>query len=178
MIPKKNMRNYIIIFIILFACVGCGNGGNELKPNTNLSVKEKIAELEHLIVPTTGTEKGDVDSIYGTPGEIKEPNGKYVPADYPMHEYELLPPAEGQKFCAKLYVTYQENKVWRAEVNHLCVVKGRIAYKDDSPEARKQNEEIEAEETAVLKNLTEIFEKFYLNLQNASWGRKMTSKEK
>jgi hypothetical protein len=123
-----------------------------------------IESLRRVIVPPNGTAKADVDAVFAAPRVSETLTGKGSSADYPMHTYVLLPPRPGAEFRAFLHVTYRDDRVYRAGINHLCVSKNlRI-----DPGARVDHAK---EERGVLEDLLLIEETFGGRLSTASWNR-------
>jgi hypothetical protein len=149
-------------------------------PGTNDSeqVIEKPRSVESEIIPPAGTDKSEVDRIYGIPEEILH-GVRGSTNDYPMHIYQLLPPRKNEEFRAVLYITYREGKVWRAGINHISVLKGRVGYFPGSlsgPEEERYRKEIERENLQVIADLKEIQAKFEEPLKSAEWNTKESSK--
>jgi hypothetical protein len=96
-------------------------------PGTNDSKQttERISALQSIIIPPAGTDKSQVDTVYGMPKEV-ESQGMGSSADYPMHIYQLLPPQKKEEFRAFLYATYRDGRLRNAAINHICVAGGRI----------------------------------------------------
>ncbi len=129
-----------------------------------------ITKLHRFIVPPEGTSEADVVTVYGSGKVINKPQkGKYVPSMYPMHTYKLLPASNlFQDYRVFLYINYQNGKVRRADLNHICQTNGRPAGIDHCAEIAKENRQ-------VLKDLIEIKHKYGSKLKNASWNRHSNS---
>jgi len=141
---------------------------NDLHTGT-VTAEDQIERLSNiLIVPPNGTDKADVDLVFGKPKEIKELDGKGSPADYPMHIYELLPPVGKEEFSAFLYVTYRQGKVWRAGINHLFVTKNRYSgvIQDTIPEQESGHENPQGP-----VQLRDIRKRFRQKPQRKSWNK-------
>ena len=140
----------------------------------SVTVNDQIAELNRFIIPPSGTEKADVDAIYGEPEETKELHGKGSATDYPMQTYQLFPLVDGRVFRAFLYVTYRDGRVWRAGINHSVVIKNRADNEPGTPENVRQKEEIERENRQVLTDLQDIRDRFAGKLKSVSWNKTKT----
>jgi hypothetical protein len=170
---KKARMNHTPMFIVtVLSFVTVSSAADTIGQPQRTKVEDQIAALNELIIPPKGTEKASVDSVYGKPQEIKRLQGKGASSDYPLHTYGLLPPLEKQEFRAFLYVTYRNGKVWRAGINHVCVLKSRAVYRAGSPEDWKQTREIQNENHLVLIDLKDVRDKFAEKLKDASWNRK------
>ena len=141
--------------------------------NDSKQTAERIAALRSEIIPPPGTDKSQVDTVYGIPKEV-EFAGMGSSADYPMHIYQLLPPQKNEEFRAYLYVTYRDGKLRNAGINHICVLKGRVAVLP-GPLADNQQKEIEQENLQVLADLEDIQAKFKEELKAAVWNKKKAS---
>ncbi|MFZ2655854.1 MAG: hypothetical protein WAX69_13065 [Victivallales bacterium] len=146
--------------------------GKIKNPTVVIEIKDQIQGLDNLIIPPNGTERLDVDLIYGKPREIMEANVKGSSAGNLMHRYELLRPEGANEFRAYLYVTYREGKVLKAGINHNCVDKNHPVYAVGSPDEKLQKKAIEAEQRFVLEDLYEICKIFGKKLKNAPWNKK------
>jgi hypothetical protein len=166
------MKQIIVTALLSLAISGCKTADNTRTSQPSLSPEEvtaEIASLRKVIVPPNGWNKADVDWVFGAPEETKELNGKGSTAMYPMHSYQLIPPKQGQQFRAFLYVTYRNDKVHFAGINHMCVVKGR--YKEPEPD------ELDREHRFVLTDLLEIKKKYEHKLKDATWNKKASEPE-
>ncbi len=162
------MKTILLSMLLQVFLVAASSAAESSVPTEPVAVADQIAKLNTLLIPPDGTDKADIDLVFGKPKEIKELKGKGSPVDYPMHIYELLPPIGKEEFRAFLYVTYRQGKVWRAGINHLCVTKNRYAgVIDDS----KQKQEIERENQQALVNLQDIRNRFAEKLKAASWNK-------
>ena len=93
---------------------------------------------------------------------------KGVSALYPMHFYDLLPPKGRAKSRAFLYVTYRNDAVFRAGINHYGVIKGRRA---GGPRTAAHERALRVEQQRVLLDLEAIREKYRVQLGEAAWAR-------
>lgn len=162
----------IIIAVLSFIAVL--PAAERTAPTEGVKVEDQIAELEKMIIPPEGTEKANVDIIFGEPKEIKVTLAKVLSVKYPdlVYIYELLPPIGKQEFRAYLYIKCRNGKVWMPGINHLCVIKGRPIFMKGSPEEIRKKQEIELEKHEVLIDLNEIRDKFTEKLKSASWNKK------
>ena len=165
------MKYNVLIFAAAMAVAASSRAAESTNDVANIALGERITELRKFIMPPEGTKKTDVDSVYGAPVEVKEPQGKGPSADYPMDTYELLPPDGKEDFHAFLYVTYRGGKVWRAGINHIGVLKNRQLNRAGSSEYLKQKQEIQGENRSMLIDLQNIRDKFAEKLGNASWNK-------
>jgi hypothetical protein len=119
------MKSFLLLLVVPLGLCGCGPDDEAPAPAPRVSAPEPTNEsLRRTIIPPTGTSKADVDAVYGTPRVLETLTSKGNPAYYPMHEYALLPPRSGSDFLrAFLYVTYRDDRVYRAGINHSCVSK-------------------------------------------------------
>jgi hypothetical protein len=139
-------------------------------------VADETAMLSAFIIPPAGTAKADVDSVYGEPKEYKEPPKiKASEDDYPMHTYTLLPPPVSPtdpRARATLYITYRNDKVSKAGINHYFGVRNPVGRFPSMPEDPQEKQRIENENQRTLIALKEINEKFADKLKTASWYKK------
>lgn len=145
-----------------------------VKADEGEATRTEIAGLQARLLPPAGTKKEKVDAVYGVPQKVKDRGIKGSATNYPMHVYQLLAPRRGEEFRAYLYITYRDGLVWRAGINHICVVKNRVFY-GPGPEADKQAKEIEGENLQVLADLKEIDVKFGEKLKRSDWNQKTAS---
>jgi hypothetical protein len=168
------MKQVIVLVLFSLVIAGCLKNDNITGSTEILSPEEVNAQIENLrklIIPPKGVSKADVDAVFGVPKEITESDGKGTAGMYPMHTYQLLKPEQGREFRAFLYVTYENNKVKYAGINHCCVSKNRVIYPQGSPEQIAQQHEIDTENVHVLADLTEIQQLYGYRLKTASWNK-------
>jgi hypothetical protein len=173
-IEETKVKQYLMFIIVLLSFGAILSAAEKTEPSEAAEVANQIAKLNKMIIPPEGTEKAKVDAVYGEPKGIEELNGKGSPALYPIHIYRFLASKENQEFRAILYVSYRNEQVWKAGINHSCVLKNRAIYKDGSPEDQKQILEIENENKAVLIDLKEISEKYSEKLKRTSWNNNLS----
>ena len=129
---------------------------------TATDVRVQIDSLRRFIVPPRGTNKADIDAVFGTPKQIEKLDGKGSAVRYPMHVYQLLPPRMGLEFRAILHITYKDEKVRYVGISHEGVTVGRVG--------EPKPEEIARENRLLLTDLREIVRKFASKLRNAPWS--------
>jgi len=145
--------------------------------NDSKQTAERIAALRSEIIPPPGTDKSQVDTVYGIPKEV-EFAGMGSSADYPIHIYQLLPPRNNAEFRAFLYITYRDGKVLKAGIKHICVTGGRPGIFPGplaDEQQRERQKEIEQENLQVLADLEDIQAKFKEELKAAVWNKKKAS---
>ena len=167
------MRGIGLTSVVVGSIVLSAHSGVVVKPDEGEATRKEIAVLQARLLPPAGTKKEKVDAVYGVPREVKE-FVKGSATDYPMHVYQLLAPRRGEEFRAYLHITYRDGVVWRAGINHICVVKNRALYRP-GPEADKQAKEIERENLQVLADLKEIDVKFGEKLKHFDWNQRTAS---
>lgn len=161
------MKQTTLLFLLTLVLAGCKadtKTPDKEPPETQKQVRQEIATLREVIIPSKGTAKSEIEAVFGEGKVIEEPNGKGARYKYPMHKYQLLPKKKGQQFRSFLCVTYREKNARFVGINHSCVVKGR-------PVGKPAAEEIAREKRRVLNNLTEIKKKYSSELNKASWNK-------
>jgi len=157
-----NVRIAIITVVILGAVI-CLRAEPSAPTSEAALVNLLIASLQQTIVPPKGTHRADVDAVFGEPREEKELKGKGSSASYPMHIYQLLPASKRQEFRSFLCVTYRDDIIRFAGINHYAVANNR--------DVQPSPQELARENRRVLIDLLEIQDKFSEQLKKASWNK-------
>jgi hypothetical protein len=165
------MKQIILVALLSLMIMECGADSASPKPEESLSadqVAKQIASLRGLIIPAEGTTRADVDAVFGEPEVTKALIGKGSATMYPMHSYQLLAPERGQVFRTYLYITYRNDKVHFAGMNHACVTKGKRLFRDPPELVLREKDR---EDRAVLADLLEIKKKYEGKLKDALWNK-------
>jgi hypothetical protein len=164
MIMKRKSRFALVVALLAVASVASAE--TPAITNAYPQIETLIKTLRKIIVPPRGTERTDVEAVYGQPTQIKNAQyrGVVVPDSFNAN-YHLLAPPKGEEFRANLSITYTSNKVQNANLTHIGLTYGHEANYVPSQSA------VEMEDRVVLLDLLEILSQLNDNLKIAKWNQ-------